>query len=158
LAFFFTFSSSGIKTLAIKLDPNNILKESNESNNDYSFNLTVTTPTPTPTPKLSCGATCQSSDGCSAGLICYQPALPPCNPGMPCMQTAAIKVCRNPECRTNTGCVCGSPTPTARPVVTPTPSVKPTPTPFRPTPTPYRPTPTPVPVCRLKILGFCLIY
>lgn len=52
-AYLFTFSSSGTKTLTIKLDPNNLVKESNEKNNDYSVTLiVVTSPTPKPTPTV----------------------------------------------------------------------------------------------------------
>lgn len=45
-AYLFTFSSSGTKVLDIKLDPDNLVTESNETNNKFSFTLTVVSPTP----------------------------------------------------------------------------------------------------------------
>lgn len=104
------------------------------------------TPTPTikPTPKPGCGNICRSSTDCPTGLICYQPPMSTCPPGViNCVQVIPAKICRNSACPVDTDCVCGTPTPTVRP--TPRPTVRPT------------PTPTPRP-CRLMVFGICLIW
>jgi len=120
----------------------------------------------------SCGITCQPSAGCSGGLTCYQPPMPPCPVGKACVQVMPAAICRNPSCLNQTNCVCGTPAPTPRLTARPTPTTPPKPSPTPPTiakPTPtstpipiVRPTPTSTPrpaaVCQFKFLGICLIY
>ena len=57
----------------------------------------------------SCGGTCGSNYNCKANLFCYG------------------GYCRNPFCKSDTDCVCSSPTPTPKVTVTPKPLVFPTP-------------------------------
>jgi|GEM_PF-7100733 len=79
------------------------------------ISCTQPTPTPTATPTAtatqppvatpnSCGGTCGSNNNCQSGLYCYQ------------------GYCRNPECPSETDCIC--------PLVTTAPARTPTPTPI----------------------------
>lgn len=105
-AYLFTFKSSGSKTLTVRLDPNNILKESNENNNDYSVTLTVLSPTPTPT-------------------ICSNPPSCPNPPAGCSYEGGNCSSCGTLVCKL-------SPTPTPTPIARPTPTPTPTPIPNKP--------------------------
>lgn len=78
-------------------------------------------PSPSPVALGQCGSGCRQNSNCGPGLVCYQPPMPSCPPGVSCVQVMPLPVCRNPSCINTVNCLCGGPTPTPTAHPTPTP-------------------------------------
>lgn len=142
----FIFSSAGTKTISVRLDPNNVAIESNETNNAFSQSLAVVsgaqppTFTPVPIPPTNTPVPRITNTPVPAATNTPRPAPPglPTNTSVPRPTNTPVPAATNtPRPAATSTPVPPTATFTPRPTATPTPTPTNTPTPtFTPTPTP----------------------
>lgn len=119
IAIYFTFPTSGEKTLMVKIDPTSLVNESNESNNDAKVGVTVlASPTPTVVCKtgvnnLTMGRACSASTFASATYMCYDGVSGEVKSASgDCITSSQLSVLAAKACSGHSSCSKPTPTPT----------------------------------------------